>query len=378
MTQEIEETTSLPVSGITELPIPESFMKRAESSPETTKHDMEMEIADAVWRLEVNEEARRLHSENKATRSPAPTIKTVKQLGGSDGVEERIAGLVPSGSTVNIVGPGKAGKTTFMISLCKSLLSGEPFLGQLKVKPVKGKIAYLNYEMSEELFRHYCEEAGLVDERFEVVSLRPTQNYLDAEANRVALAEALQGCDVIVVDSFAQSFSGESENSNSEFHSWYRRMNTWVRQLVGAAEFFIIMHAGKDSSARARGASSMEDVADVVISLKVDRSGRTMESRGRWTDFPATRMNFDPLTSRLTIDKPPAQEGRKNQDDSKKDQILRYVQENPGKITNEIREAVGGNAQTVINTLRNLVDDGLIYFRPAGRNGKEYHAVKES
>ena len=85
----------------------------------------------------------------------------------------RITDCQPSNSRVMLAAQFKAGKTTLVGNLVRSLLDGQPFLGKYAVEPVEGTIAVLDFEMGRsQLKRWYRDQQIAADDRVVVYTLR--------------------------------------------------------------------------------------------------------------------------------------------------------------------------------------------------------------
>ena len=90
----------------------------------------------------------------------------------------RIEDLVPWQASTLIPAQRKTGKTTFLLNLARSLLTGEDFLGRFGVRPVDGEVAILNYEVSGDQLARWADEVGIPHDRLFLVNLRGRSNPL--------------------------------------------------------------------------------------------------------------------------------------------------------------------------------------------------------
>lgn len=330
--------------------------------------------------MRAQKEARRRLAEEAAEDLPEPAIMTVEELLDTDSPPERIEGLVPSGATVVIVARAKTGKTTFALNLVRSLLKGEPFLGQFPVEPEPGTIAYLNYEMGNFSFGTYCQPLGIGGDGFKAVGLKGLKSFMRNKTARSQLAKRLRKIKTtaLVVDSLGQAFTGNDQNDNSEMLQWFAELEEWARQEIGVNEIYVISHAGKKASQGARGASAIEDVPDVIISLSLENpdradSSRIVETRGRAEDLPPHFLDFDVATKRLTLGEPKGTEARQERaNNSRRQALIDYVTKNEGESTNRIKNAVSGSSATITDTLKELVEEGVLRTETGARNATLY------
>src|SRR5690606_32800237 len=73
----------------------------------------------------------------------------------------RVSDVMLADSITAVFAQAKAGKSTLMLNLVRSLLDGTPFLGSLDVTPVPGAVVYANLELSEYLVRQWVQDTGI-------------------------------------------------------------------------------------------------------------------------------------------------------------------------------------------------------------------------
>ena len=130
----------------------------------------------------------------------------------------------------------KTGKTTLLLNLARSLLTGEPFLGIFEVRPVEGLVALLNYEVSGDTISEWANEAGLDPDQFFIVNLRGRRNPLADLEDRGRLAELLRhrGTESLLTDPFGRAYTGQSQNDPGEVGNWLAELDRFTRGDVGA------------------------------------------------------------------------------------------------------------------------------------------------
>jgi hypothetical protein len=107
------------------------------------------EVAREHRTLRVREEAkRRLAAEKEGSTKPFDAGLLEDILARRLEPPFRIEGLLPSEAGMLVVAQRKTGKTTFELNLARSLVTGQRFLGRFAVRPLAGKIAILNFEVS--------------------------------------------------------------------------------------------------------------------------------------------------------------------------------------------------------------------------------------
>ena len=151
-----------------------------------------------------------------------------------------------------------------------------------------------------QLARWYT-EMGIDPDQVTLVNLRGRRNPLSHPADRLELATALQGHTVVCCDPFGRAFTGRNQNDPGEVQAWLLELDAFSRAEVGATTVVLCAHAGWNGE-RSRGASSLEDWADVVVTItRNDDGDRYLRAIGRDVDIEEDRLSFDPLRRRLTM-----------------------------------------------------------------------------
>ncbi|CAI9400405.1 AAA family ATPase [Aestuariimicrobium sp. T2.26MG-19.2B] len=261
-------------------------------------------VMAAVKKRLVDDRARQLHKQ--MTEPPMPSFELMSLgdlIATAEPTRYRIDGLQPLDSSIVLVAPRKTGKSTLALNWCRALLTGEPFLGQFEVKPIDGSIAYLNFEVSGNQFARWAAEHHLDRERMTVVNLRGRRNPFNHEEDMGQLAAMLKvrGTKALVVDPFANVFTGSDQNSNSEVSTFLLKLGRWTRAEVGATELLLPVHAGW-AGERSRGASALEDWPDAIWNLTKDDAGqRFFKANGRDVDVAEDALGYDHTTRSLSL-----------------------------------------------------------------------------
>ena len=303
----------------------------------------EAQVFHEYSRMLVREEARAMLDRHKAAEQEPFSVSTLGELlKRPPSPIDRVEGLIPwEGSTV-IVAQRKTGKTTFVLNLVKSLLSGEDFLGRFPVQQVTGKVAVLSFEMSDDQLARWADEIGCPHDDVLVVSLRgrPTPfGNAEREAELGGMLRPL-GVEVVVVDTFARSFPGDSQNDSGQVSQFLNSLDVFARQTVGASDVLLTVHAGWTGE-RSRGSSALEDWPDSIIVLtKDDKSDeRFMKAMGRDVDYPETLLLYDEDTRLLTLGEGSRkQASQERKMDELLDAVLKIVGEHPGMNGAEIEK----------------------------------------
>ncbi|APX32404.1 hypothetical protein BH708_06350 [Brachybacterium sp. P6-10-X1] len=282
--------------------------EQAPRGSETPAGIFELEVAREVQRLQVREEARRRF---EAAHAPQPTEWDAGTL--TDHLLKppppaaRVEGLIPWEASTTIVAQRKTGKTTFELNLARSLITGEPFLGAFDVRPVDGRVAFLNFEVSGAQITGWAADLGIDPERFFLVNLRGVANPFATPSELDRLGALLRRHEVesIIVDPFGRAFTGESQNDAGQVQSWLLELDRFARAEAGARDVVLSVHAGWDGE-RTRGSSAVEDWGDSLIYLTKDPEAkddpaRFLRADGRDIDVAEDQLHFDRTTRLLTL-----------------------------------------------------------------------------
>jgi hypothetical protein len=212
--------------------------------------------------------------------------------------------MVSGGNTL-IVAQRKTGKTTLMLNLARSLLTGEDALGRFEVHPVaEGRtVAVLNYEMGAKQLARWAHGLAIPHDRLWIVNLRGRRNPLMHEQDRLALATELREhrAEVLLVDTFSRAFTGTDQNDNGQVSQFLSVLDRFAHGDVGAADLILTVHMGWGPE-RSRGASALEDWPDSIINLvKDDDDGkRYLSAFGRDVDVAEDEITHNGVTGALT------------------------------------------------------------------------------
>jgi hypothetical protein len=329
----------------------------------------ESAVAEELHKLRVRDEARRrLAVERAAT---APTFEAVLLADVPLYCPEedfRIAGLMPANASTVLNAQHKAGKTTLALSLAHSLLRGEKFLGEFRVKPISGRVAHLNYKVAGEQLGYWARQAGLPGDRFLQINLRGKRNPFAHPEDVERLTEKLRAHEVksLIVDPFGQAYPRTNQDSSGEVGAWLAELNMFAREQARVCDLILVVHAGWNQE-RARGSSALGDWPDSILYLtrQEDTDKRYFRAIGRdvWVDEDA--LNYDPDTRRLSLSKTGGRKQNKSQEKEAKvealvDPVCAQVQHNPGLSQNEI-----------LKQLRRLHQDGALKT-----SFQDHHALK--
>jgi hypothetical protein len=311
---------------------------------------------DASFDQDVAKEVRRLR-----VRQAAQTAFANEQQGGvaafdADLLQDvlarpaedpyRINDLLPSDAAMLIVAQRKTGKTTLTLNLTRSLITGELFLAKFPIRPIAGRVAVLNYEVSGSQFAMWAEQVGVPADRLFLVNLRGRRNPLTDHDDRMRLADLLreQQVEALIVDPFGRACGGTNQNDSGEVGSWLVDLDSFARAEVGASDLIVTAHAGWNGQ-RARGSSALEDWADSVVMMtrdEKDEDTRYLRAFGRDVHLEEDRLMFDQPARSLSL----TGSGSKHQNrkDTKANDLVGHivaqVQKQPGASVADVRRGM--------------------------------------
>lgn len=265
-------------------------------------------VHDELRSLRARTEARRLFAEEqRGPLEPFDAGTLAEVLARPPQPASRVEGLIPWSAGTLLTAQRKAGKTTALLNLARSLLTGQDFLGRFGVRPVSGDVALLNFEVSAGQLAQWADEVGVNRDRLFLVNLRGRRNPLGSEEDRARLAALLRGrgVETLVCDPFGRAYTGTSQNDAGEVGAFLTALDLFARTEVGALDLVLTAHAGWNGE-RTRGSTALEDWADSIITMTRDDSedgagSRYLRAIGRDVDVDEDRLAFDQDTRLLTL-----------------------------------------------------------------------------
>jgi hypothetical protein len=218
-----------------------------------------------------------------------------------------IPNLMPTGSNVTITAQYKAGKTTLVNNLAKALADGTQFLNYFKEANHPGRIVIFNYEVSEHQYRKWMKSIEFQNAgKITLVHLRGKAVPLVSDYVRNEVVEILKKleCQTWILDPFARAFTGSGdENSNSDVGVFLDQLDI-IKERAGVSNLILPVHTGRAQESgidRARGATRIDDWADVRWILKKTEDGRFFSADGRDVMLEEQMLRFDDATRHLTL-----------------------------------------------------------------------------
>lgn len=285
-----------------------------------------------------------------------------------------VPGFLVRGGITELDGKIKAaGKTTFALHLCRSVLDGAQFLG---AQTETSGVVYLT-EQADSSFREALSRAGLLErEDMTVLAWHDAIGVSWSEIVDAAIAEAIKrGAGVLVVDTLGQwaGIRGDNENSAGEALQVLRPLQ--IAASVYGLAVLLIRHerkSGGEVGDSGRGSSAFAGGVDIILSLRrgagnVNPSIRVIHALSRFSETPDTmtiELTDDGYINLGTETAVAEVQGRAAILD-----IIPGIEENAQK-EKDLLEAAGVARSTGQRVLNQLRTEGLIVRKGNGkRNG---------
>jgi hypothetical protein len=285
-----------------------------------------------------------------------------------DDFSYRVDRLWPAGGRVILAAAWKAGKTTLLGNLIRSLVDGQPFLRSYEVQPAR-RVILIDDELDQRTLRRWLREQGIINaDRVELVALRGkvgTFNIIDPK-ERSRWAKHIGPGDVLLLDCLRPILDALGLDESHDAGRFLVAFDALLAE-AGIAEAGIAHHMGH-AGERSRGDSRLRDWPDVEWRLVRDKSGdldgetdpgaaRYFAAYGRDVDQPEQLLGYDTATRRLTITGGNRREARA---DALVAAVVEYVKGHSGCSQNAIEGAVEGRRDDIRKARDLARDRGLI------------------
>lgn len=301
-------------------------------------------------------------------------------------LEWRIEELLISEHNTTLAAPAKGGKTTLMVNLLRALVDESPFLGRFHVtKPLQGRIAMWNYELSERQMHSWLRSAEIKHpDRVAVLNLRGRGLFLqDNDACEWAVEWLRQAeTELWVIDPLQAGLRG-TVNSDETAGEWISNVER-VKAEAGVSDLIVVTHTGHLSKADETGRAGNERTIgsarwqgwpdNMWTYVKDDEQVRYLRAVGRDVDVDEFALDFDKETLTLSY---------KGEDTSRQDQrqtkawrtMLDALRADPDGLHagSVLREQMKGSGSERTAAMRQAVDIGLLDESKRGQ--AKYYAL---
>ena len=375
---------------------PEQATEQAAEDPDDLaariawEHRKAVEAHKGYLRVRQEAEAELLSEGSKP--APEPVRLDALLAEPDEPVAYRVDRLWPADGRVILAAQRKAGKTTCMANLLRSLVDGSPFLGCYQVTPVPaGKTVFaIDTEMSRRMLRTwYTDQRIDHPERIHIEPLRGAVgsfNILDAgrRAWWAAVIRDRQAA-VLVLDCIGPilAAAGLDESSSLDVGRFLAAFEELLAE-AGVTEAAAAHHMGHVAE-RSRGASRLRDWPDAEwklvyeIAVGDDDAGpgarRYFSAAGRDVAEHEQLLDYDAASLRLTI------AGGTRRDEKKAAYlaaIIDYITSHPEAECSKTRveEAVEGRAADIRKVLTEAVSEGGPLCVHDGKRGARLHRIR--
>jgi hypothetical protein len=265
-------------------------------------------VAAAIEAERARREARRIVDAEERGRVEAEAVTLAALLKETEPVTPfRIDAWQPADSRVILAAPRKAGKTTLVGSLVRSLVDGDLWLGRYDVRRVRA-VGLVDTEMSRATLRRWYRDQALVNpDRVVVFPLRGRASSLDLldRTVRAEWRDRLQAhrIEYLIVDCLRPVLDALGLDESREAGRWLVGFDALLRE-ADVSEACVVHHHGHNGE-RSRGDSRLRDWPDVEWSVirqsDADNSARFIRAYGRDVDISESQLLFDMMTRRLAI-----------------------------------------------------------------------------
>jgi hypothetical protein len=285
-------------------------------------------------------------------------------------VSYAIDSVMPRNANVLLAAQFKAGKTTLVNNVTKSLVDGMPFLGKFETAALTGRVAIWNYEVDTSQYTDWLRQSLIESaSKITVLNLRGYRLPLATTYGENWAVEWLRRYDIQfwIIDPFARAYvgSGNDENDNTQVGAFLDTLDV-IKSRAGVSELLLTTHTGRAEQEagkeRARGATRLDDWADVRwIVTRDGEHGRYFRATGRDVELPEAGLSFDENTRRLSI-------GTESRAASKsgryQDAMLAIVRRSPGITTRALRE----NMREMLGSIgQQAIDEARGTLKRSGR-----------
>jgi bifunctional DNA primase/polymerase-like protein/AAA domain-containing protein len=348
------------------------------------------ELQQAIDRLRINSDAKRIFNSEEADKefvAPVYRRSLAEDLRAQpETPPETLVGLHRTGANAMLASQFKAGKTTLMANLVRSLADGTPFLDHYEVN-FKGRVALFNFELDESQMIEWLGNLQVSKtERITTVNLRGQRLPLISERAQQWLVEFMNANDITawVLDPFARAFAGcGNENDNSDVGVFLEALDE-IKRLSGVRDLWLVHHFGRkdheQGQEHGRGATRLDDWADVRWLLTRQNDDRFLRVEGRGVFVEETQLVKGP-SGRLSLGTGTRQDSKQNEKARKLEQVTRrildVVKARPGISSRDIASALAGTDKSIVSQrLRAAIDAEEIEVRRGPRNSKLHYPIE--
>jgi AAA domain len=275
--------------------------------------DFEGEVLARIEQIRIGQEAkRRIAAEDAAGLVMPRAVRLDTMLASPPGNEEWIVeNLLRQGTLILVTAERKAGKTTLVLNLARSLLDGVPFLGTYQTARAQGYVVLFDFELPYRTAWRWLNAMSITNTTgllYEGMRGRASTFNVIAPGTRAALAEQMlsAGVKIVIIDCLTPLILAHGLDENTEAG----RLIEGLQALQAEAELdavVVVHHQGWGEAERARGDSKLEGLPDDLWRLSLqDRNDpgslREFYAYGRHADAGRCVLNYQSHQHILSAD----------------------------------------------------------------------------
>lgn len=260
-------------------------------------------------KLRIRREARRRLDAEDQPPVALPPVKSLTELLAEPDTEQqyRIDQVAPADARIMLNAQWKAGKTTIVGNLTRSLVDNELFLDRFTVHTPAQQLGLIDDELSERTLRRWLRDQNITNTTaVHVIALRgklSTFNLLDDKIRgQWATRLGDLGIDYLVLDCLRPILDALGLDERSDAGKFLVAYDALLAE-AGISDSLVVQHMGH-ANERARGDSRLQDWPDATWSIvrETDNPGspRFFSAYGRDVNVAEGRLGFDQNTRRLT------------------------------------------------------------------------------
>ncbi|GAA2082267.1 hypothetical protein GCM10009840_17990 [Pseudolysinimonas kribbensis] len=201
-------------------------------------------------------------------------VGTLEALVAGTETSELVAGVLGRGELAILFGDSYTGKSFLALDWGLSIAHGAPWLGR-EVPP--GRVLYVAMEGAATLHKRevaWASHRGLPTTPAGFVAYPRVVNLLH-EASALALAEyvAVEGFDLVVIDTLSRSINGADENSSAEMGAYVAALGR-IKEAADGCSVLVLHHSRKGEPEVMRGSTALFAGVDRVLCWRLDSKGQ--------------------------------------------------------------------------------------------------------
>lgn len=300
-----DRSAALPALAEDSPPAPEAFA----ATPVDAVDNYSRAVAERLLQLRVQDDAARLFRQQRdgGTGAKPELVKLAALLDEPDESEDyRVDSLWPTGGRVILAAQYKAGKSTAVGNVLRSLADGADLFGRYRTGRA-ARVVLIDNELHRKTLRRWLRGQGIGNlDAVELVPLRGRVSEFDIldPSVRAEWARLIQGADVVVLDCLRPVLDALGLSEDKDAGRFLVAFDALL-EAAGVGEAMVVHHMGHNGE-RSRGDSRILDWPDATWKIvKQDQDNpsgpRYFSAFGRDVDVPEAGLAFDETTRHLTL-----------------------------------------------------------------------------